>query len=53
MQIVLLDKVTNLGGLGDVVKVKDGYACNFLILQGAHGVPRHRRWPNLKPAVPS
>ena len=34
MQIVLLEKVTNLGGLGDVVKVKDGYARNFLIPQG-------------------
>jgi large subunit ribosomal protein L9 len=34
MQIVLLDKVTNLGGLGDVIKVKDGYARNFLIPSG-------------------
>jgi len=34
MQIILLDKVVNLGGLGDVVKVKDGYARNFLIPQG-------------------
>jgi large subunit ribosomal protein L9 len=31
MQIILLDKVVNLGALGDVVKVKDGYARNFLI----------------------
>ncbi|QJC56270.1 50S ribosomal protein L9 [Polaromonas vacuolata] len=31
MQIILLDKVINLGNLGDVVKVKDGYARNFLI----------------------
>ena len=31
MQIILMDKVVNLGGLGDVVKVKDGYARNFLI----------------------
>ena len=31
MQIILLDKVVNLGNLGDVVKVKDGYARNFLI----------------------
>tara|TARA_B100001105_G_C22349372_1_gene424986 strand:- start:4 stop:456 length:453 start_codon:yes stop_codon:yes gene_type:complete len=31
MQIILLDKVANLGNLGDVVKVKDGYARNFLI----------------------
>jgi large subunit ribosomal protein L9 len=34
MQIILLDKVVNLGGLGDVVKVKDGYARNFLIPEG-------------------
>lgn len=31
MQIILLDKVVNLGNLGDIVKVKDGYARNFLI----------------------
>lgn len=35
MQIILLEKVGNLGGLGDVVKVKDGYARNFLIPTGA------------------
>ncbi len=34
MQIILLDKVVNLGTLGDVVKVKDGYARNFLIPTG-------------------
>ena len=33
MQIILLDKVVNLGNLGDIVKVKDGYARNFLIPQ--------------------
>jgi large subunit ribosomal protein L9 len=31
MQIILLEKVVNLGNLGDVVKVKDGFARNFLI----------------------
>lgn len=31
MQIILLEKVINLGGLGDIVRVKDGYARNFLI----------------------
>lgn len=31
MQIILLDKVPNLGNLGDIVKVKDGYARNYLI----------------------
>jgi len=34
MQIILLDKVVNLGDLGQIVKVKDGYARNFLIPQG-------------------
>jgi len=34
MQIILLDKVVNVGALGDIVKVKDGYARNFLIPQG-------------------
>jgi large subunit ribosomal protein L9 len=34
MQIILMEKVVNLGSLGDVVKVKDGYARNFLIPQG-------------------
>lgn len=33
MQIILLEKVANLGNLGEVVKVKDGYARNFLIPQ--------------------
>jgi large subunit ribosomal protein L9 len=34
MQVILLEKVVNLGGLGDVVRVKDGFARNFLIPQG-------------------
>jgi large subunit ribosomal protein L9 len=34
MQVILIDKVVNLGNLGDVVKVKDGYARNFLIPTG-------------------
>jgi large subunit ribosomal protein L9 len=34
MQVILMEKVTNLGELGDVVKVKDGYARNFLIPEG-------------------
>ena len=34
MQVILMDKVVNLGNLGDVVKVKDGYARNFLIPTG-------------------
>ena len=31
MQVILLEKIVNLGNLGDVVKVKDGYARNYLI----------------------
>jgi len=34
MQIILMEKVANLGQLGDIVKVREGYARNFLIPQG-------------------
>jgi len=34
MQVILLEKIANVGNLGDVVKVKQGYARNFLIPQG-------------------
>ena len=34
MQVILMEKVVNLGNLGDVVKVKDGFARNYLIPQG-------------------
>jgi large subunit ribosomal protein L9 len=34
MQVILLEKVVNLGNLGDVVKVKDGFARNYLLPQG-------------------
>lgn len=34
MQVILLEKVVNLGNLGDIVRVKDGYGRNFLIPQG-------------------
>lgn len=34
MQVILLDKIGNLGGLGDTVNVKSGYARNYLIPQG-------------------
>lgn len=34
MQIILMEKVVNLGNLGDIVKVRDGYARNYLIPQG-------------------
>ncbi|MDB5941155.1 MAG: rplI, partial [Ramlibacter sp.] len=33
MQVILLDKVINVGSLGEIVRVKDGYARNFLIPQ--------------------
>ena len=34
MQVILLESISNLGGLGDVVKVRNGFARNFLIPQG-------------------
>lgn len=34
MEIILMEKIVNLGNLGDVVTVKDGYARNYLIPQG-------------------
>lgn len=34
MQVILLEKVVNLGNLGEIVKVKDGYARNFLLPRG-------------------
>ncbi len=34
MEIILLEKVDNVGGIGDLVKVKSGYARNYLIPQG-------------------
>jgi len=34
MQVILLEKIVNLGGLGEVVKVKDGFARNYLIPEG-------------------
>lgn len=34
MELILLEKVTNLGDLGDIVKVKSGYGRNFLLPQG-------------------
>jgi large subunit ribosomal protein L9 len=45
MQVILMEKVANLGGLGDVVKVKDGYARNFLI---PHGKAKRATEQNLK-----
>jgi large subunit ribosomal protein L9 len=45
MQVILMEKVANLGNLGDVVKVKDGYARNFLI---PHGKAKRATADNLK-----
>ena len=45
MQVILLEKVTNLGNLGDVVKVKDGFARNYLI---PHGKAKRATEANLK-----
>lgn len=45
MQIILLEKISNVGNLGDVVKVKDGYARNFLI---PHGKAKRATAENLK-----
>jgi large subunit ribosomal protein L9 len=45
MQVILMEKVANLGNLGDVVKVKDGYARNYLI---PHGKAKRATEANLK-----
>ena len=45
MQIILLEKVANVGNLGDVVKVKAGYARNYLI---PHGMAKRATPENLK-----
>jgi len=46
MQVILLEKVVNLGGLGDVVKVKDGYARNYLLPQARRSGQRPKASPN-------
>ena len=45
MQVILMEKVGNLGNLGDVVKVKDGFARNYLI---PHGKAKRATAENLK-----
>jgi large subunit ribosomal protein L9 len=45
MQVILMEKVANLGNLGDVVKVKDGFARNYLI---PHGKARRATPENIK-----
>lgn len=51
MQIILLEKVVNLGNLGDIVKVKDGYARNFLIPPALHVVQQLLPRLNSKPSA--
>jgi len=45
MQVILMEKLANLGNLGDVVKVKDGYARNYLI---PHGKAKRATEANIK-----
>jgi len=45
MQVILMEKVGNLGNLGDVVKVKSGYARNYLL---PHGLAYEATPGNLK-----
>jgi len=45
MQIILLEKIVNVGNLGDVVKVKHGYARNYLI---PHGKAKRATPENIK-----
>lgn len=53
MQIILLEKVANLGNLGEVVRVRDGYARNFLIPQKKARRATDAALKNSKPAAPS
>ena len=54
MQIILLEKIANVGNLGDVVKVKDGFARNFLIPQGkAKRATRREPEAASRPSAPS
>ena len=54
MQLILLQKVTNLGNLGDKVNVKPGYGRNFLVPQGkavpAPTAPGSAQYPLIEPA---
>ena len=45
MQVILMEKLANLGDLGEVVKVKDGYARNYLI---PHGKAKRATEANIK-----
>ena len=48
MQVVLLERVSKLGQMGDVVNVKDGFARNFLLPQARHCAPTKQIWSALK-----
>ena len=45
MEVILLERVARLGQMGDVVRVKDGFARNFL-LAARQGLARDRREPD-------
>ena len=45
MEVILLERVPRLGQMGDVVRVKDGFARNFLLAAG-QSVARHNRKPH-------
>ena len=53
MQVILLEKITHLGDLGDIVKVKDGYGRNFPIPQGQPSAPPSRLSLSLRLAAPN
>ena len=45
MEVILLERIGKLGQMGDVVRVKDGFARNFLLPQG-QGAARHQGQPD-------
>jgi len=51
MQLILLQKVTNLGNLGDLVDVKPGYGRNFLVPQARPFRPPRATRPSSKPSA--
>ena len=52
MEIILLERVDKLGKLGDVVKVKPGYARNYLLPTGKAFAQTKQIWKSLKPNAP-
>ena len=49
MEVILLERVGKLGQMGDVVRVKDGFARNFLLPQGKACAPPRRTAPASRP----